>query len=446
MTRVKTFDSTGLATAGRLYAGDLNLIQDQYADLVNYSQTHGVALLAVGDATLQLLKYGPGEMRLTGHVRTDGVLRALGGLFGGTFTTPARDAIPAGSRPYGLLIINSQTNRPEWNAGTDAVPNWQPIGITTIPPDSITATELANGSVGQNELAANAVIASKVDGSLKPSVSAAAATEALRALGTTGAMAAAGNDARLSDARTPTDGSVTLAKIAASLKPSGSAAAGDEALRAIGAGAGQVIAGNDARLSDARAPIAHAASHARGGSDAVLVNNSIDAGHIGPGAGGADDFGTSFPGTGLFNGYRFTIFLNNLAYDCVYRSDIDASYPWHVMGGPNLVVTTTDLNYVTAAWATFLQLTVPKTGLWKVHVGTHAITVQGQTEVNRVLAGGGEQIRNSVFNFGNGHVLIDWESTLAMSTGQLIEVQHQSNGTDGQHTIANITLYPLRLQ
>jgi hypothetical protein len=282
MSRVKTFDSTGLATSGRLYAGDLNLIQDQYADLINYAQSHGVGLLAVGDATLQLLKFGTGEMRLTGHVRTDGILRALGGMFAGTFTTTQRDAIPAGSRPYGLMIINSTTNRPEWNSGSDAVPAWQPIGITTIPADSITATELANGSVGQNELAANAVTAAKVDGTLKPSVSAAAGTEALRALGTTGATA--GNDARLSDARTPTDGSVTLAKIAASLKPSGSAAAGDEALRAIGAGAGQVVAGNDGRLSDTRTPTDNTVTTIKVVDGnitlAKLAANSVDASKI----------------------------------------------------------------------------------------------------------------------------------------------------------------------
>lgn len=43
----------------------------------------------------------------------------------------------------------------------------------------------------------------------------AAATPSLRALGTTATKAAAGNDARLSDTRTPTDDSVTAAKIAA---------------------------------------------------------------------------------------------------------------------------------------------------------------------------------------------------------------------------------------
>lgn len=62
------------------------------------------------------------------------------------------------------------------------------------------------------------------------------------------------NDSRLSDVRTPTDASVTAAKVAAALKPSGSAAAGTEALRALGTSASTATAGNDSRLSDTRTP------------------------------------------------------------------------------------------------------------------------------------------------------------------------------------------------
>jgi len=84
---------------------------------------------------------------------------------------------------------------------------------------------------------------------------ASAGTASIRALGTTGVTAAAGNDARLSDTRTPTDGSVTAAKVSGALKPSASAAAADEALRAIGTTAGTAAAGNDSRLSDQRVPV-----------------------------------------------------------------------------------------------------------------------------------------------------------------------------------------------
>ena len=83
------------------------------------------------------------------------------------------------------------------------------------------------------------------------------------------------NDSRLSNTRTPTDGSVTAAKVAASLKPSGTAAAGDEALRALGTTPGTAAAGDDSRLSNERTPTSHASSHIGPGSDPITVQMSI---------------------------------------------------------------------------------------------------------------------------------------------------------------------------
>lgn len=88
-------------------------------------------------------------------------------------------------------------------------------------------------------------------------------------VGTTAGTVAAGDDSRLSDTRTPTDGTVTAAKVAGSLKPSGTAATTDEALRALGTTGSTAAAGNDSRLSDARTPTAHASTHNLGGADAL---------------------------------------------------------------------------------------------------------------------------------------------------------------------------------
>jgi hypothetical protein len=71
------------------------------------------------------------------------------------------------------------------------------------------------------------------------------------ALTKSGSAVVVTSDSRLSDTRTPTDGSVTAAKIAASLKPSGTAATTDEALRALGVAAGTAAAGNDSRITGA---------------------------------------------------------------------------------------------------------------------------------------------------------------------------------------------------
>ena len=132
-TRVKTFDNTGIATAGRLYAGDLNLIQDQYADQANLSQTVDVGTLRVGETGLQLLRYGAGEARISGMLRTDGYVMGLGGVMPGAFSTTARDAIPLGQRPTNLIIKNTTTGTMQYNVGSDAVPSWVDIALLGSP-------------------------------------------------------------------------------------------------------------------------------------------------------------------------------------------------------------------------------------------------------------------------------------------------------------------------
>ena len=128
MIRVKSFDATGVAPNGRLFAGDLNAIQDAAAGLSDFTQTIDTSALRVGDSTIQFIKHAPSESRITAALRTDGIVRGLGGLFAGTFTTAQRDAITAGLRPFGLLILNTTTGQLEINLGSDAVPTWRPVG------------------------------------------------------------------------------------------------------------------------------------------------------------------------------------------------------------------------------------------------------------------------------------------------------------------------------
>src|SRR5262245_8363740 len=128
MGRVKSFDSTGVAPYGRLYAGDLNAIQDHYMEVFDLTQNVGVGSMAVGEAGLQITRYGAGDMRVSGAMRSDGIFRGLGGLIAGAFTTTQRDAIPTGGAPYGLQILNTTANRYEFNAGTDSARNWKSLG------------------------------------------------------------------------------------------------------------------------------------------------------------------------------------------------------------------------------------------------------------------------------------------------------------------------------
>lgn len=212
MIRLFTKNATGVAPDGRWYAGDVNALQDAVAAIADFTQTIGLGVVQLGETGLQLLRYGAGEARMTGHMRVDGILRGLSGMLAGAYTTSARDAIPLGQRPFTLVIFNTTTNQYEWNSGTDPAPVWAPLS-PPIGAGSIGTTQLAALAVTTAKIALGAIDATLISGTLKPSVSAAAATEALRALGITGSTAAAGNDARLSDTRTPTDNTVSTVKI-----------------------------------------------------------------------------------------------------------------------------------------------------------------------------------------------------------------------------------------
>ena len=69
---------------------------------------------------------------------------------------------------------------------------------------------------------------------------------------------------------------VTDAKVATANKDG---ASGTPSMRTLGTGAAQACAGNDARLSDARTPTTHATSHVTGGTD--VIANAVAAGNAG---------------------------------------------------------------------------------------------------------------------------------------------------------------------
>lgn len=135
-----TKNSTGVAPDGRWFAGDVNALQDAVAAINDLTQTLGVGTLRVGETGLQFLRFGAGEARLTGAMRTDGIFRGLGGLVAGAFTTSARNAIGAGLAPFGLIILNTDLNQYQYNAGTDGARDWRSLGGS----GTSTADTLAN--------------------------------------------------------------------------------------------------------------------------------------------------------------------------------------------------------------------------------------------------------------------------------------------------------------
>lgn len=179
MARYKTYDSTGVAPAGRLYAGDLNAIQDMKLDSSDFSQVLDLATLRIGEPGLQLSRFGSSEARISGALRVDGILRGgagaglTGGVLPASMTTAQRDALPPGFRPKGLQIFNTTTNQPEFNAGTDGVPNWQAYVVGAAPSGaaggdlsgSFPNPQIAGGVIVNADISPSAAIAaSKISG------------------------------------------------------------------------------------------------------------------------------------------------------------------------------------------------------------------------------------------------------------------------------------------
>ncbi len=207
----------------------------------------------------------------------------------------------------GQVYYDSTSNKfYGWNGSTwialDSQGTTAPDASATVKGIIQIAGDLA-GTAALPVVAASAIDATKISASLKPSGTAVAATEALRALGTTAATAAAGNDGRLSDTRVPTDASVTggiagagvkiaaltitdanvavAAAIAESkLNLASDAAAGTASRRTLGTGAQQAASGADARLSDQRVPTDASVTGGPAGTGVKIAAATVTAANI----------------------------------------------------------------------------------------------------------------------------------------------------------------------
>ena len=123
MQRIKTYLSDGSNPNGRLFAPDLNNLQDAVAALTDLTQHISVADLAIGESSLLLSRSGAGIAQLAGQFLVSS------GVSFGTFTTTQRDALPSSKRPTGLVIFNSTTGQLEINLGSSGTPSWQGIAV-----------------------------------------------------------------------------------------------------------------------------------------------------------------------------------------------------------------------------------------------------------------------------------------------------------------------------
>lgn len=141
MIRLFTKNTTGIAPDGAWFAGDVNALQDAVAAITDLTQALSVGTMAIGESGLQIVRFGSGEARMTGAMRVDAILRGLGGLLAGAFTTTARNAIS--SPPTGLIILNTTTGQYEWNSGTSGSPVWSALGGTGVVAAATTISALS---------------------------------------------------------------------------------------------------------------------------------------------------------------------------------------------------------------------------------------------------------------------------------------------------------------
>lgn len=278
------------------------MIQDQYADLANLLQNLSVATLAIGESGLQLIRYGAGEARITGALRMDGIVRALGGLYAGAFTTTARNALTQAQRPYGLIILNTTTNQYEWNSGTDVAPVWVPFGGSVAQgtlgarpaagPTNTNTFYLATDDNGGTLYHSNGSAWTKLAPGITQAPQAHAASHHPSSGSDKHVMGLFGTLASRPTASTVSDGAIYYAtdngivyqeqvdawvKIAtkdyADLDdpPPTDGAAGTGSLRTLGATSTQAAAGNDGRFTDQRVPTNGSVVDAKHGDDSPIV-------------------------------------------------------------------------------------------------------------------------------------------------------------------------------
>jgi len=128
LARYKTFDATGIAPNGRLYAGDLNGIQDFLAKAADFAQTIDVGTLRIGDSGLQISKSGTGIVSISARLAVGQWLQTQS-IQILQMTEAARDALALADRGQGMVIYNIDANRLQLQNDLAGTPNWVTLAL-----------------------------------------------------------------------------------------------------------------------------------------------------------------------------------------------------------------------------------------------------------------------------------------------------------------------------
>lgn len=150
--------------------------------------------------------------------------------------------------------------------------------------------------------------------------------------------------------------------------------------------------------------------------DAAVTQAKLAAGAAGQG------YGTAFPTSGLYNGYRYGLFVTppqggTVLWHATYRADLDPTYPWFITGR-SLVLSVGASVHATSPFspvASSAAITVPRSGRYTARAFQFTGS-NGGNGVSQMVAAG-----NVTGWVGGTHN--DEYDLLAMTAGQTVYVQ-----------------------
>lgn len=187
---------------------------------------------------------------------------------------------------------------------------------------------------------------------------------------------------------------------------------------------------------------------------AKIAAGVVAQGHLAAGAAAGQSYGTAFPTTGLYNGYRFTLFVTSnygntpVAYDCIYRIDLDGTYPWFVVGGAPMVSTSWSGGTSSTGWVACSggsSLVIPRSGIYRTGFGglLSSNASSGEAPNLSINSGVGFAQGPGNGNAASASTVFTW--TVGSGTGLTLYIQDSNGNSSVGMSNGFIDLMPVHL-